>query len=157
MDMSARRHSGCQGHCTIRPSSMLQLLTNSNGMKQDISDRQMTLDHIPHQKLLGGGVSTPFAVFGLICTIHSELKSFPDLYTSAWAGIYMRLCPVDGFDTCWMPRSFWCSIPRFRLGCQGVLLEKSLIQIGITIMLGCWNISDRRDCRWRSWFWSLSR
>jgi len=36
--------------------------------------------HIPSKKLFGCGVSTPYPVFCLICTMNSELKSFFDLY-----------------------------------------------------------------------------
>jgi len=34
----------------------------------------------PPKQLLGGVILTPYPVFGLICTIDSELKLFPDLY-----------------------------------------------------------------------------
>jgi len=37
---------------------------------------------MPPKKLLGGGFSTPYPVFSLICTIHSEITIFPDLYRS---------------------------------------------------------------------------
>jgi len=33
--------------------------------------------YVPPKKLLGGGISTPYTLFCLICTINSELTYFP--------------------------------------------------------------------------------
>ena len=51
--------------------------------------------YIPPKKLLGGGISTPYTLFCLICTINSELTYFPMCTTIEWAGVDIR-----GFE--WM-------------------------------------------------------
>jgi len=71
--------------------------------------------YVPPKKLLGGGISTPYTLFCLICTINSELTYFPMCTTIEWAGVDIRWFPVDGFDTRWIPKSFLCGYEHMYL------------------------------------------
>jgi len=54
---------------------------------------------MPHQKLRGGGISTPKTPFRLICTTKSEPSVKLDLYYNEWFVVDICRFPVDGFDT----------------------------------------------------------
>jgi len=58
----------------------------------------------PHQKLLGGGVSTPGPLFCLICTIISNKRGLLDSYQNTPEVPAARSFLVAGFDTRWDPR-----------------------------------------------------
>jgi len=62
----------------------------------------------PPKKPIGGGVSTPYTTFCLICTITSEITYFLICTTNERAGVDICWFPVDGFETRLIPRSFSC-------------------------------------------------
>jgi len=64
------------------------------------------ITHLP-KKLLGSGFSTPYTPFCLICTISSELTCISHVHPFEWARVDIRWITVDGFDTPWIPRSFF--------------------------------------------------
>jgi len=93
---------------------------------------------LPPNKLLGCGVSTPYTLLCLICTISSELN-YSLIFSHLRAGVDIRWFSVDGFDSHWIPRScssglFLWSRALFALG-KGVLFPKSPICVGLFFRL----------------------
>ena len=64
----------------------------------------------PPKKLLGSRFSTRYTPFCLMCTISSKPTCISYFTHCKWAGVDIRRFSEDGFDTRWIPRSYWCGI-----------------------------------------------